>query len=186
MRALGIHKDQIYHIYNREVNRQNIFSENSNWLFFLKLMRNYFQPDEVDLLAYCLMPNHFHFLIYIKCDDFGSRIMMPFMVSFTRSINHQEKRVGSLFQGTYKAKLIDNDESLIHVSRYIHLNPFRAGLVKNLENWKYSSYPDYLGLRKGKLPNKNLILSFFPSSDAYKLFVEEEQSIEINKYIFNE
>ena len=111
---------------------------------------------------------------------------MPFMVSFTRSINHQEKRVGSLFQGTYKAKLIDNDESLIHVSRYIHLNPFKAGLVKNLENWKYSSYPDYLGLRNGKLPNKNLILSFFPSSDAYKLFVEEEQSFEINKYIFNE
>lgn len=111
---------------------------------------------------------------------------MPFMVSFTRSINHQENRVRSLFQGTYKAKLINNDESLIHVSRYIHLNPIKAGLVNNLEDWKYSSYLDYLGLRNGKLPNKNLILSFFPNPNGYKLFVEEEQSFEINKFIFDE
>ena len=145
MRSVNILKNNIYHIYNRGVNRQNIFFQKANWVHFIKLTKKYFTPELVDVIAYCLMPNHFHFLFNVKCDNFGKKYMMPFLVSYTKSINRQENRVGPLFQGAYQAKVVDSDESVLHLSRYIHLNPLQAGLVDQAEQWMFSSYQDYLG-----------------------------------------
>ncbi|HEY86245.1 MAG TPA: transposase [Chloroflexi bacterium] len=161
-----------YHLYNRGVNYHPIFFNNRNWAYFIKQLRHYFQPDLVDIVAYCLMPNHYHLLIYSKCDDLGKKIMQPFGVSYTKAINRQQSRVGPLFQGPFKAKLVDSDEYLLHLSRYIHLNPVFAKLVDRPEDWQFSSYRNFIGLRNGTLPKPDIVLTQFASQQAYAEFVE--------------
>lgn len=174
MRKNPILPDTIHHIYNRGVNRGNIFFNNGHWLFFLHRLTEYFIPEKADLLAYCLMPNHYHLLVHIKTDDFGNEVMMPFTVSYTRAVNRQMKRVGPIFQGTYQTRQADSLDTIIHISRYIHLNPVKADLVDQPEDWMFSSYRDYIGLRNGRLPKKEMILSDFISSDEYRTYTMSE------------
>ncbi len=162
-----------YHIYNRGVARQAIFFNDNNWRFFIERLREHFTSDLIDIIAYCLMPNHYHLLIHLLCDDLSSRIMQPFTVSYTKAINAQQRRVGPLFQGRFKATLVDTDEYLLHLSRYIHLNPVHAGLVARPEDWAFSSYRDYVGLRAGTLVKPGLALGQFPSQQAYAQFVAD-------------
>jgi len=163
---------QVYHLYNRGVNRQPIFFCDENWGYFIKRLRHYFQPDVADILAYCLMPTHYHLMVTLKTDDFSARVMQPFSVSYTKAINRQQDRVGPLFQGPFRAAWVDEDSYLLHLSRYIHLNPVAAGLAARPEDWAFSSYRDYIGLRDGALPITDEILSQFPSRQAYREFVE--------------
>jgi putative transposase len=161
-----------YHFYNRGVNRQPIFFCTANWGFFIQKMRHYLQPELITVLAYCLMPNHYHFLVYLLTDDIGNKAMQPFGTSYVKAVNRQQGRVGPLYQGPFKAKHVDNDGYLAHLTRYIHLNPVRAGLVDHPADWPYSSYTDYVGLRNGTLPQTELILSQLPSRTDYQAFVE--------------
>jgi putative transposase len=85
-----------YHLYNRGVNRQRIFFCNDNWGYFVKRIRHYFRPDLVDIVAYCLMPTHYHLLVYLKTDDLSKQVMQPFSLSYTKAINRQQERVGPL------------------------------------------------------------------------------------------
>jgi len=164
---------QVYHLYNRGVNRQPIFFCDENWGYFIKRLRHYFQPDVADILAYCLMPTHYHLMVTLKTDDFSARVMQPFSVSYTKAINRQQDRVGPLFQGPFRAAWVDEDSYLLHLSRYIHLNPVAAGLAARPEDWAFSSYRDYVGLRDGALPvTDEILLSQFPSRQAYREFVE--------------
>ena len=121
--------NRYYHIYNRGVNYQNIFFTQENWLFFLRRLRHYCTPDKAQIIAYCLMPNHYHLLVFILTETFGADVMQPLMVSYTKAINKQEGRVGPLFQGPYRAKLVASERHLMHLTRYIHLNPVAAGFV---------------------------------------------------------
>ncbi len=159
-----------YHLYNRGNNRQTIFFEQENYLFFLRQLSKYFLPELVDIIAYCLMPNHYHLLVHLKVDDLPS-IMQPFALSYTKAINKRCRRVGALFQGRFKAVLVDRDEYLVHLSRYIHLNPVMAGLAPRAEDWEFSSYRDYIGLRRGALPVPAIVLDQFSSPEAYRAFV---------------
>jgi len=118
------------------------------------------------------MPTHFHLLVYLKTDDLGARIMQPFALSYTNGVNRQQDRVGPLFQGPFKAALVDDDSYLLHLSRYIHVNPVAAGLVERPEQWTFSSYRDYIGLRHGTLSTPDAIVSQFASRQAYRKFVE--------------
>ena len=163
---------QTYHLYNRGVNRQPIFFCAENWGYFVKRLRHYFQPELLDVLAYCLMPTHYHLMVYLKTDGLSARVMQSFSVSYTKAINRQQERVGSLFQGPFRAAWVDKDSYLLHLSRYIHVNPVTAGLVTRPEDWVYSSYRDYIGLRDGTLPVPDVVLSQFPSRQAYREFVE--------------
>ena len=160
-----------YHLYNRGHNYQPIFFERENYLYFLRQLRKYLLPDILDIIAYCLMPNHYHLLAYLKHADL-SRHMQPFALSYTKAINKRYERVGSLFQSPFKAIHVDRDEYLLHLSRYIHLNPVEAGLVERPEDWEFSSYREYVGLRNGTLPRPEVVLAQFPSTDAYREFVE--------------
>ena len=171
MRDQTIASGHFYHIYNRGVNRESIFFHEENWLFFLRRLRHYFDRDLATIQSYCLMPNHFHLLVHVTCDDFGRTVMHPFTVSYTKAINKQQNRVGSLFQGPFQARCVSRDADLIHLSRYIHMNPVQANLVSAPEMWEYSSYRDYIGLRTGTLPSTELILGQFPSRQAYVEFV---------------
>jgi putative transposase len=182
-RSIPLVAGEYYHIYNRGNNRQDIFFERENYLFFLRRVRKYLvgdtQTSEVSktsevwttIIAYCLMPNHFHLLVCPHDDELSHR-MQRFSISYTKAMNERYDRVGSLFQGQFQAVLVDRNEYLLHLSRYFHLNPVEAGLVKQPEDWEFSSYRDYIGLRQGTLPMPDIILSQFPTPKAYQEFVE--------------
>lgn len=174
MRYQAIVSGNYYHVYNRGVNRERIFILDENWLFFLRRLRHYFDRNLATILAYCLMPNHYHLLIHVNCDNFGSAVMHPFTVSYTKAINKQQNRVGSLFQGPFQSRCVSKDAELIHLSRYIHLNPVQAGLVAAPEDWEFSSYRDYICLRPGTLPLTDMILRQFSSRQAYADFVRDQ------------
>ncbi len=162
---------EYYHLYNRGNNFQPIFFERENYLFFLRQLHEYLKADTVETVAYCLMPNHYHLLVHL-CTDNLSSIMQPFSLSYTKAINKRYARVGSLFQGRFRAVHIDRNEYLLHLTRYIHLNPVTARLVPRPEDWEFSSYLEYIGLRNGRLPHPDIVVSQFPSQNAYRVFVE--------------
>jgi putative transposase len=171
MRKVKLEPNCYYHIYNRGINRASLFFNTSNWGFFLTRLRDYFDPTLAEMVAYCLMPNHYHFLVHIKSENFGLEVMQPFLVSYTKAINKQENRVGPLFQGPFQAKRIDTENTLVQVSQYIHLNPVLAGLTPHPAQWKFSSYLDYVGLRQGTFPQSRHVLAYFQSPSAYADFV---------------
>ncbi len=206
----------LYHIYNQGNNRQNLFFERENYLFFLQKIGTHILPY-ADILAWCLMPNHFHLLLlvrneilpvgkiakventesfaqhnaeshtmtqshrmteYRKMRTFNDSIAIM-LRSYTRAINNQQKRSGSLFKAHTKAECIncpngispsfysENGITKINIELpeqqypqicfdYIHQNPVKAKLVNNATDWEFSSAIDYAGLRNGKLINREL------------------------------
>jgi len=172
MRKEKLFPEQYYHIYNRGVADTQIFFQQRNWDFFLRRWRKYCPQKYADTIAYCLMPTHYHFLLYIKIEDFGDKVMQPFLVSYTKSINNQQGRFGHLFQGPFQNKLVDTENYLSHLTRYIHLNPVVAGYADSPADWDYSSYPEYAGLRDGTLPKTDVVLENFANRADYITFVE--------------
>ena len=125
------------------------------------------------------MPNHYHLLVYLKTDELGA-VVQRFALSYSKAINKRFNRVGSLFQGPFKAVHIENNEYLLHLSRYIPFNPVEAGFVSKPEVWEFSSCHDYIGHRKGTLIDPEIVLSQFASPQDYRKFVQDyqEESIE--------
>ncbi|NEU67280.1 transposase [Spirosoma agri] len=172
---MNVESGQLYHVYNRGNNRQRLFFRPENYLYFLRKLRKHLLPT-CDLLAYCLMPNHFHFLIATFDENspsgvdnaYGSdvfRINQAIAVilrSYTRAINIQECRTGSLLQQETKAKWLDKNQYVAACLHYIHQNPMRASLSERLEDWPYSSYLDYAGLRNGTLCNQQVARLVLP------------------------
>ena len=164
-------QEHYYHVYNRGNNYQAIFFERENYLHFLRLIRQYLVSQNIVVLAYCLMPNHYHFLV--ECDRASlSKAMQIASIAYTKGINKRFNRVGALFQGKYKAALVYSDEYLVHLVRYIHLNPVKAGLVESAQEWEFSSYCEYAGVRRGTLPKLEMIRSLFDSEMQYQSFLE--------------
>lgn len=127
----------------------------------------------IDILSYVLMPNHYHFLLKQKIENGISKFIKNITDSYTRFFNIKSSRSGNLFHGQFKAVLIETDEQLMHVSRYIHLNPYTSGLVKNLTELKdycWSSLPEYLNFKTG-FCKKEEILNYFNSVESYWKFV---------------
>jgi len=164
--AAGAH----YHVFNRGNNRQDVFLERDNYLLFLRLIRKYMiEPGAVDLLAYCLMPNHYHLLLRLNVDDLGGA-MQPMLLSYTKSLNNRYRRTGSLFQGRFKAVLVEREAHWKYLTAYIHRNPVEGGLARSPEAWPYSSYREYLGLRQGTLVQPQRVWEGTPHE--YRQFVE--------------
>ena len=132
-----------------------------------------------EIIAYCLMPNHFHFLLKQLKENGISIFLRNFTDSYTRYFNTKQERNGPIFQGRFKAVRIETDEQLLHVGRYIHLNPHTSYVVKtlkDLENYPYSSLPEYLGdsSLKHEICNKEIMLGYFKNPTLYKQFVFEQ------------
>lgn len=190
-----------YHIFNRGVDRQPVYFSRENYLFFLRRMGQYLcciNPPEwngsspetrsCQILAYCLMPDHYHLLVQICANTFSAS-MQSLSQSYTNAINRDRKRVGPLFQGRFCAKPIDEELGLLHVSRYIHRNPVDAGLVKLPHAWEFSSYLDYTDVRHGRLPNLSSVLTIAGGRERYRRFVEDQERhppVSIENYLFKE
>lgn len=128
----------------------------------------------VEIIAYCLMPNHFHFLLKQRKENGIRQFVGNVANSYTKYFNTKRERTGPLFQGRFKAVRVETDRQLLHLSRYIHLQPFSSYLVKSLEElieYPYSSFPQYLGKTKEGLCMKEEVLDHFKSREKYKMFV---------------
>ena len=190
-------EDNIYHISNRGNNKQKIFFIEENYYFFLKKMQKELNSF-ASILAYCLMPNHFHLMVYVKRMQTGQAISSrqtsadinshplvrkigTLLSSYTRAINIQENRTGSLFQQKTKSKCLNCEESsflqVLTCLHYIHQNPIRAGLVNKLEGWQFSSFNEYVSENILGLCNKKFVLQVL-NIDANKFYNESYNAID--------
>lgn len=135
-----------------------------------KLLRLNNFSDQIKLLAYCLMPNHFHLLIHQKEADSIDKFSNSLFTRYSMYFNKKYKRVGPLFQDLYKAILVQSEEQLLWLSRYIHRNPKDLLQGSPLQSYKHSSYPEYLETRNRGWVKPEEILSYFKS--PYKDFIE--------------
>lgn len=141
--------------------------------FFKSLKK---QPKLAEIISFCLMPNHFHLLLQQRIKNGIPKFLSNFGNSYTRYFNTKRKRVGPLFQGIFKAVRIETDEQLIHVSRYIHLNPVTSLVVREekLDTYPWSSFPEYLNSKIEGICHQKEILGFFPYRKAYRRFVHNQ------------
>jgi putative transposase len=165
-----------YHLYNRGNNRQAIFFEQENYLYFLQGMKKYLLPV-ADVIAYCLMPTHYHLMVRVKQTSEVSetsevsRAMQKLLISYTKAINKRFGRVGALFQGAFQSRPVTDSKYLLQLCRYIHANPVKDGLVSDPSDWPYSNYLEWIGERDGTLIDCNFIQTQFPNPTDYKDFV---------------
>jgi len=197
-----------YHIYNRGVEKKNIFLDEQDYSVFLSYFKEYLLPknekelydrlsdpeisykekdkiikllrmnnfhEEITLLAYCLMLNHFHFMIKQKSFNSIDKFMQSLCTRYTMYFNKKYKRVGHLYQGVYKAVAVENEEQYLYLTKYIHRQAL-ASQGQTLQD-QPSSYEDYLGLRHTEWVKPKEILSHFSETSpslSYRSFVEQE------------
>jgi len=174
----------VYHVTARGNERKNIFFSNTDYKKFLEYLKEAKKKFKVIVHSYVLMSNHYH-LILETLDANLSKAMHYINGSYTTYINVKRRRSGHLFQGRYKSILVDKDNYLLELSRYIHLNPFRAKMVEKPEEYPYSSYSIFISNRKDNLVTRDLILELMRSSrgserGAYKYFVDAAVGREID------
>ena len=187
---------EYYHIFNRGVAKMQIFNNFYDYNRFIKTLIYYstegpkpkfsiFTPTTttlntdkkiVKIICYCLMPNHFHFLLCQNKKGGITEFMSKLSNSYTKYFNIKNKRVGPLFQGDFKAVHVESDEQLLHLSRYIHLNPLVGFVTKDLSFYKWSSYLEYLNHVKNDICDKKIILDRYENLQDYKQFVLAQES----------
>jgi REP element-mobilizing transposase RayT len=172
-----------YHVYNRGVNKQPIFHEAADKAYLLKLFKRHLDPcdksirtdglnyekynQQTELLAYCFMNNHYHLLLYLHDDQEAiSKLLQSVFTAYTMYFNKKYKRSGTLFQGVYKGSRIDSDAYLLHITRYIHMNP------RHYKTYYYSSVQYYLNKPAPHWINTGRVLALFDGSD-YLSFLED-------------
>lgn len=184
-------QDNYYHLYNRGVAKSKIFLDEEDYRVFLHYLKKYLDPasghsfaGEVKLIAYCLMPNHFHLFVHQLSKAGIIKFMRSLSTSYAMYFNKKYERSGTLFQGIYKATIIENEPYFLHLSRYIHLNPISLG--KAWKEYPYSSYKIYLGQIKNSWVDPSPVLEFFKTARkenkspskyfSYQSFIEDYPS----------
>jgi REP element-mobilizing transposase RayT len=160
-----------YHIYNRGASHTSIFLDADNFLFVIRKMKKYSRELNLTLIAYCLMPNHYHFLIRQNAEQAASLLPQRVFNSYSKAYNKRFDHTGTLFEGPYQVIHIEEESHLLHLCRYIHANPAKDDLVSQLEEWSYSNYPEWMELRLGTLVDRDFVRSHFPTPELYKAFV---------------
>jgi len=178
MRKIPLVNGCYYHIVTRSIAKYEIFNNGDDYLRIMALLDLYrfldFQykyskfighslrhqkaivnsmknsAQLVEIVAYCIMPTHIHLILKQKTDNGISKYMARVLDAYTRYFNVKYHRTGPLWEGRFKSVLVDTDEQLLHLTRYLHLNPTSAGLVKKPQDWQFSSYREYVRSRKNK------------------------------------
>ena len=172
-------KGEIYHVMTKSIAGFKIFNSKNDFLRILNLLKFYqkermpvnfyrfnkflkgekrfreeinlkTENNVVDIIAYCIMPTHLHLVLQEVKGKSISRVMSNILNSYTRYFNIKHGRKGPLWEGRFKKVLIEDDEQLLHLTRYIHLNPVTANLISDPRKWLWSSYQEYLGMVKGE------------------------------------
>lgn len=174
-----------YHIYNRAIGSELLFRNDENFRFFMQQYDLYISPI-ANTLAYCLMPNHFHFLVQMKpcanlqgfknLEGFYSKKFSNLFNSYTKAYNKQHNRMGSLFMPRFNRKKITSPEYLRNTINYIHQNPVSHNFVKFAYEWKYSSYASIIENKATKI-DKAYVLELFGDKDNFITY-HKEKSIE--------
>jgi putative transposase len=180
--------EHYYHIYNHAVGNENLFDTDKDYAYFLSKLKEYIFPVS-ELLAYCLMPNHFHLIFRIKKEDdikyfvhsnlkghitveelikknenyldkALSQIFSNFFNTYIKYYNFHKNRTGSLFKRAFRRKEIEDLEYLRTLICYVHQNPVEAGIAKKPDDWKYSSYRNLIGLQPTLIPGNEIINLF--------------------------
>ena len=173
VKKFKLYPGYFYHIYNRVVDNNLLFREWKNYDFFLDKIKKYLLP-EAEILAFCLMPNHYHLLIKLTNQDY-SKAMQKLALSYVVAYNRIYSRKGRLFSSPYQRIHIKNPMYLLELSRYIHLNPIKAGLSKTPLDWKYSSCAEFVGLKAADFINPTYILDIL-SDDLSSTLAEQHQA----------
>ena len=140
----------------------------------MRCIKLYLDDYALSMIAYCLMPNHYHFLMRPDQDEVLSQFIQRLFNSYTQSFNREQNRSGTLFEGRAKSVLVDTDEYIVHLCRYIHLNPVTAGLTKRPGDWPYSNYLEWIEQRDGTLIDRDFVRDYFPTAADYEDFVMGE------------
>lgn len=185
--------ENYYHIYNHANGSDNLFLNSENYRYFLQRYATFISPI-ADTFAYCLMPNHIHFLIRIKSEpdlqkayqyktqsrkilleedisNYLSREFASLFSSYSQAFNRQNGRKGSLFNPNFKRKLIETEKYFTQLVYYIHANPVHHGFVKDLSAWNYSSYHAFLSCKQTNL-QRDEVLNWFGNVDSFKALHE--------------
>ncbi len=202
-RKVVFNNGYIYHIFNRGIDRRNVFTEFREYSRALDLIKYYRyqdtpvsyskllqQPREmrsdvlrelarnethVNILTYCLMPNHFHLMLQQNADKGVPTFVSNFTNAYTKYFNTKHERNGPMFEGVFKAVFVESDEQLIHLSRYIHLNPVVASIINetDIERYKWSSFSNYVSpvVNDERIVDSDLVLSVVGSKQTYRKFV---------------
>lgn len=186
---------QYFHIYNRGVNGENLFKEERNYYYFLQQYR-FYCSDVLQTLAYCLLKNHFHLLVYVKenveiprRDGQGmfkmsaSKQLGHFFNSYAQSINKAHKRTGPLFESPFERKWVDNESYLTSMIYYCHRNAQHHAFVKDFRDWEFSSYHSILRNDNTLIDTEKVVQQFgnvASFAKAHSIFLEDK---ELNKYI---
>src|SRR3989344_499221 len=205
-RSTVLANDQFYHIFNRGVEKRTIFEYKRDYeraintikfyrfknlplkfsKFLIKPKENKFElykkieknGELIEIIAYCLIPNHFHLLVKQLQENGISKALSNFTNSYAKYFNTRNNRNGPLFQGIFKAVRVESNEQLLHLSRYIHLNPVVSFVIKeeNFEDFAWSSLKEYLNNSIEGFCKKDYILDQFKSINEYKKFIKDHIS----------
>jgi len=166
-------KGAYYHIYNRGAHQTSIFRERTNYLFVIRKMKEYARKYQITVIAYCLMPTHYHICVRQDGDSPAGNLPRYVFNSYTKAYNSLYAHSGTLFEGRFRAKLIATTDYLLHLCRYIHGNPVKDGLVTRPADWEYSNYLEWSGERNGTLVDREFIREQVGSGEAYRKFLLE-------------
>ena len=161
-----LEKDKYYHIYNRGINGETIFKTDENMRYFLKLVEKYLTQN-ITILSYCLIPNHYHFLLRIDCEpEIATQAFSNLFNAYAKAFNKQQDRTGSLFEKHFRRKNIDSEEYLKNIIFYIHKNPQNHKLISDFSKYEFSSY---LGILKktSNITSIQDVISLFNDVDNF-------------------
>lgn len=163
---------EFFHVYNRGVDRQLIFRGRDDYLVFMDLIHKWLGPEALLMHTLTLMPNHFHFILQQLVPYAMSEFQKRISQGLAQWVNRHGRRVGHLFQGRYKLKLVDDRSYLAQLSKYIHQNPVAAGLVRNAEDWEFSSVRDFLGKREHNFLTTRTLIEMTGGQAKFKEFLK--------------
>lgn len=164
-------KGMYYHIYNRGVSKSTLFWEPTNYQFVIEKLKKYSDVNHITVIAYCLMPNHYHFMFRQDGDKAAGKVPQFVFNSYSKAYNLKYSHSGTLFEGRLRAKPIQSRSHLLHLCRYIHGNPVKDGLTTDPADWPYSNYSNWLGQGDNSLVDHDFIREQFGSADHYKDFL---------------
>lgn len=179
----------VFHIYNHSVSETDLFREREDYLYLLQKLKKNYNPQEISIYAFCLMPNHFHFCIKQISDKPIYNLFNRIIVSYVHHFNSKYNRKGKLFANKLQHKKIKKDNYLIQLCKYIHYNPVKAGLVAKTGEWEFSNYLEFTNERNELIFSKDLFLIYPAEFNNYaeriKEYKEYTEEMEFAELLFD-